>query len=436
MTIQEAYEAIHHAEQKGSVLGLDSIFRLLNQLDNPQDDLRVIHLAGTNGKGSSLSFLSHILREAGYKTGAYSSPSILTYLERFSINGISMEDHQFASLATKAFEAVERIKKEGHPAPTVFEIETAIAFLYFKEEACDLVLIETGMGGDLDATNVMKEVICSVITTISMDHMRFLGNTLKEIASTKAGIICRKCPVVSAPQKEEAKEVLDQRAKEMETEVIYGDPDAFQVMEEELTPPFSFTFSYRTKAGTDYREMKSGLSGNYQKRNLMVVLEAIDVIRAAGYEISEEAVKEGIKKTRWHGRFETVLKDPLFIIDGAHNADGVHQLKETLLKTLKDAYKIFIFGVMQDKEHERMILDLMPLADEVYTVTPYNPRSMLAEDLAAEIKDLTGKDAIACETIIDGVEQAVEHAKKKQGVVISCGSLYYAGTVLKILNRS
>ena len=359
MDFREAREYIDSLNRFGSVLGLESVQALLGVLGDPQEELKVIHVAGTNGKGSTIAFMEAILKEAGYRVGKYTSPVVFEYLEKYQINGENIGEDDFAKLVGKVDVALEQLKEEKGIQPTIFEVETAMAFEYFKDEKCDVVLLETGMGGDMDATNVCKKVLASVLVSISMDHMGFLGDTIEEIAYHKAGIIKSGCPVVVMDQSHEVMQVIEGYADEKGSKMYV--------------------------AGKT--ELPVGLKGQWQQYNAGVAVKVMEVLWEQGYEITEENVVQGLKKAKWPGRFEKISEKPLTIIDGAHNPDAARRLRETLDKDYKDTRFVYVMGVLGDKDFAEVIKLMADRGEYIITLTPPNPRALEAEKLAEAIRE-------------------------------------------------
>lgn len=426
MTYREARVYLDEMSKYGSVLGLDTIRGLLRELGNPQDDLKFIHIAGTNGKGSVLAYTSTILSEAGYRTGRYVSPTVVSYLERIQVDGRWIPEEKFSELTEKVRDAIARMEAAGEDIPTVFEIETAIAFLYFRERKCDLVVLEAGLGGLLDATNIVENTVCAVFSSISRDHLGMIGNTLEEIAENKAGIIKPGCTVVSARQKPEVRAILLRRAKECGCAYIQAEPGMMKITEEDHR---GMKFSYR-----EFRDLKSSLAGKSQADNAAAALEVIRALQKTGWKISIEAVQEGIKKTFWPGRFSCVMEDPVFILDGAHNEDAALRLRESVESYFPGRRLIYIMGVFRDKEYERIAGIMCPLADSVHTVSlPDERRTLSAEDLARTVSRYCVR--VRAE---ESVGQAVSQALQETGsgdVILAFGSLSYLAEVKRLLEK-
>lgn len=427
MLYEEARVYLDSVSKYGSVLGLDSIKNLLEELENPQKELTFIHIAGTNGKGSILAYLSTILTEAGYRTGRYISPTVIGYLERFQIDGTFMEEEELARLTCHVKAAVERLVEKGQPSPTVFEIETAIAFLYFKESGCDFVVLESGLGGLMDATNVIENPKLCVFASVSMDHIGVLGNTLEEIARDKAGIIKSGSEVVTGRQQPCVKEVLEETARAKGCRITIAEPEEIRVLEQSLEVQ---KFSYG-----EFETMEIHLAGQHQIENAVTVLEAVRALRRQGVRIEEEAVRKGLERTKWPGRLMALGRHPLVIADGAHNEDAVRRLAENLDIYLKGKKVTAVLGVFKDKEYEKMIGIMTPYLDYVYAIDLPNRDRTLAKE---ELCEVLAKYGICAEQAVH-IEQALVQAKKragKDGVVLAFGSLSYLGEVIRLEERA
>ncbi len=420
MTYEEAKQFLEACNQYAGEITLAPLRELLNRLGNPQDSLKFIHIAGTNGKGSVLAFVSTILKDAGYRTGRYISPTIFTYRERIQVDEAYISREDLTRLTEKVQAVGKEMLSEGLGHPTMFEAETALAFLYFKEQACDLVVLETGMGGRTDATNVIKNTEAAVLSSISMDHMGFLGDTLALIAENKAGIIKPGCTVVTAKQKPEAAHAVAEQAKACGCSVRSVDPSRIANRKRGL---FAQTFDYK-----DYSQAEISLSGEYQFENAALALEVIDALREKGYEIPEAAVRAGLKKAVWTGRFTVVSKEPYFIVDGAK------RLRETIENYLPGRRLIYIMGVLADKEYDLVIQKTVPLAAQIVTVmTPDNDRALPAQDLARAVAKYN-PHVRAADSIADAVEKAYELADKDD-IILAFGSLSYLGELVRTVRK-
>lgn len=458
MKYNEAMQYMEQVQKKGSVLGLGPVKMLLERLGNPQDKLSVIHVAGTNGKGSICTFLESMYVEEGKRVGRYISPTIHCYLERFQINGNYMEEDTFAKLLAEVIPVLEIMEKEQQPLPTAFEIETAIAFLYFLCEDVDIVILETGMGGRLDATNVVVKPLCTVFASIGMDHMQFLGDTIEKIAYEKAGIMKDGCPVVSYPNSSEVINVLKDEFSLHNVERNEGRKDDVglhnviggAVQQEDISlqnvdktlhkqqmcadfieiSKGDITILSETLEGSRFtykgEEYQIGMLGRYQIYNAVTAIETKLLLDGT-------LEKSGLKKAAWEGRFEKISDEPLFIRDGAHNVDGVMALSESLQKHFTNYHIIFIIGVLGDKEYERMMEILCPMAEQAFTITPPVERGLLG-DVLCECVGRYCSQVKVCADIEQAIKQAkqayTEHiAKGEQAVIVAWGSLSYIGQI-------
>ncbi len=422
MNYTEALEYIHSVVWKGSRPGLARITELLEKLNNPQNGLRFIHIAGTNGKGSNSAMLESILRAAGYKTGLFVSPYIKHFNERICVNGKPIGDEDLA--AATAF--VRPFADSMADAPTEFELITAIGLVHFLKEKCDVVVLETGMGGRLDSTNVIKDPLACVITGIAMDHTAFLGDTVEKIAAEKAGIIKQGSPVIWGGYDKAARAVIESKAREMGC--------AFTAAED--TP---LTVREMTLSGTvvDYGKREGiqlPLLGSYQPQNLATVLSCVDALQARGIAISEDAVRAGLAAVRWRGRFEKLCDTPLIFSDGAHNPEGIAAAAKGIRHYFAGKPVALLTGVMADKDYTDMVATLAPLTCRVFTLTPNNPRSLSAADYAAVYRK-AGVEASAHDTVEDAVAAAVAYARETGVPLFSLGSLYMYVEVTDALEK-
>lgn len=418
MNYAEARVYLDEVSKYGSVLGLENMRELLGRLGNPQDDLKFIHISGTNGKGSVLSYLSTILSGGGYRTGRYISPTLFSYRERIQVDEQKIEKESLAHHVTAIAKVIEEMKAENAGNPTAFEVETALAFLYFKEKDCDIVVLETGLGGALDATNIIKTTVMEVIAPISMDHMEFLGDTLEKIAMQKAGIIKPHTAVVSASQEPDAKKVLDHVCKENQCSMYMVDPaqitDVLYDVEEQQ-------FSYK-----NWKNVKITLAGSYQILNAALALEGVEELRRLGYHLTEEQVRQGLYRAVWRGRFTLLSKNPAVIIDGAHNPGAAKELKHSLNLYFKGKDLYYIFGVFQDKDYQEVIRLTAPLAKHIITVqTPGNPRALPADKLKEAVQAVN-PSVEAAQSIQEAVKKSLQLAKNEDAIIIF-GSLSFLG---------
>ena len=429
---------IEELKKRGSVPGLDAIEGLLEELGHPEDNLKVVHIAGTNGKGSIFAYLSSILIAAGFKVGRYISPTISCYEERFQINGEYITKDKLARLYNIVEEAMKREEEKTGLKPTLFEVETAISFLYFKEEIVDYALIEVGMGGRMDATNVIRYPELTVISSISYDHQAFLGDTLEEIAWQKAGIIKESCPVVLSENSDEVCKVIEQEAKKKKVKCIEIKPTDYEVLSE---TPYGSTFLWKEQ------RYETKLPGRHQVSNAVTALAASEYLFRKDYEknnarkaiakkLDEMNVKSaqqgGIIRTCWPGRLEVLKKEPLFYRDGAHNPDGAKKLAAFLQKYFTNKKIIYIMGVLKDKEYKKMLRYLMPMAKEVYVFKPKNERGLSAQILADTIKEVADVSVTIESDVNAAVFRALDTAKPDD-VLVACGSLSFMEEMEDIL---
>lgn len=425
MNYRQARDYVEEANKLGSVLGLENMYNLLKGLGNPEKKLKFIHIAGTNGKGSTLAYISTILKCSGYKVGRYISPTIYKYRERIQVDGEYIEKEYFAELMTKIKNVIDHMLLEGKKHPTAFEIETTLAFLYFLEKKCDIIVLETGLGGTLDATNVIETTICSVITTISMDHMQFLGDTLAQIATQKAGIIKPGTFVVSAVQEDEAKKVIQDTSKEKNCDLHFVDPSEISDIE------YGYEVQSFLYKGEKY---EITLAGSFQIKNAALALKAMESLIQHGWNITKQAIHEGLKITKWVGRFTLIHKKPVFIVDGAHNEDAANQLRESIQLYFNNKRLIFIMGIFADKNYKKIVELTVPLASTVITVeTPNNPRALPADKLAAEVSQYN-VEVMAAKTLEEAVNKSFSLANDDD-IIIAFGSLSYLGELIELVNN-
>lgn len=426
MNYEQAMAFLEDTKKYGSQLGLSSITNLMHELGDIQDAIPVVHIAGTNGKGSVGAMLSSVFVESGYKTGRFNTPDVFSYEEEFLMNGSPIEKGVLAELFSKVSFACEKLVKRGLPHPTRFEVETAAAFLWFDEEQCDLAIVEVGMGGETDATNLIKAPVLSILTAISMDHMQFLGNSLAEIARVKAGIIKPGCPVTSMCQEEDVLTVISGKCRELDSELIISDDT--RVSDIKSTPEeLSFLWKWRDSNG-ELTRIYLGVHGRYQVENAVCTLTALEVLEKKFPHITHASVINGLRNVRWPGRFEQIHARPYIYLDGAHNEDAVKKLRATLDAVFPKNRILYIMGVLADKEYDKMIPIMFHSADSapkyrVFTVTPPNPRALDSNQLA-QILSEHNVDAVACENIKDAVSCVLKEASDDD-VILVFGSLYY-----------
>lgn len=415
MNVNEAIEYIHSVFWKGSIPGLGRTQELLEKMGNPEKSLKFVHIAGTNGKGSTAAMTASILRKAGYRTGLYTSPYIYRFHERMQIDGVEISDEDLVEIT----EYVKPFADSMVESPTEFELVCAIAFEYFKRKGCDIVVLEVGMGGAFDATNVIEVPEVAVITNIGLDHTEVLGDTVEKIAETKAGIFKENGHAVIYRGAPSVEEVFEHVCAEKNVKLRKADFDSLNRISHGLEGQ---VFDCGERKG-----LLLPLLGEHQLHNASVVLSVVDTLIEIGWKITEENIREGLRDASWPGRFDIVSRDPLFIIDGGHNPQCLEALAKNVEDYLKDRRVIALTGVLADKDYADMYRPIMPMIQEFVCVTPPNPRRLVAEKLAEYLEN-AGAKATACATIEDGVKKAIELCGK-DGVVLCFGSLYSIGSI-------
>ena len=424
MKYEEAIEYIESLSCYGIVPGLENITQLCARMGNPQDSLQFVHIAGTNGKGSTLAFISTILKKAGYKVGRYISPTIFHYNERIQIGERPITKAAFCEGVALIKEICDKIASEGLPHPTPFEVETALAFWYFQKMQCDIVVLETGMGGKSDATNIIKTVKVAVLTPISMDHMQFLGKNLSQIAGEKAGIIKEGSMVISAHQQPEALTVIEERVSQQNGTLVIANAEHVGKVRYGIERQ---RFHYQ-----QYKDLEIQLIGTYQIANAILAVETINALIQVGFSVSETALRNGLREAKWKGRFSVISKRPFFVVDGAHNEEAAKLLAESIEFYFTKKRIIYIMGILKDKEYQKIIELTHKYADHIITITPpNNPRAMQAYDLAKEIALVHPQV-----TAVDSLEEAVEMSyllADKNDVIMAFGSLSYLGKLISLV---
>ena len=414
MTPQEAIDYIEHYGWSTTRLGLERTRELLQRLGEPHKQLKFVHVAGSNGKGSTCAMLDAILRAAGYRTGLYTSPYIQNFCERIRVDGENIPGEALADVTERVRAAAEQM--EDHPSQ--FELVTAAAMLYFAERACDVVVLEVGMGGELDSTNVIDAPEVAVITNIGLEHTEYLGDTLEKIAATKAGIIKPGCSAVCYDGAPEVTAVVRSACAARGVSLRFADYGKVKPLSEDLDGQ-RFLWN-----GKEYR---LALLGQYQLHNAATVLETVAALRERGWAIGEDAVERGLAEVRWAARMEVMQRDPVFLIDGGHNPQCAEALAESLRRLLPGKKVVFLLGVLRDKDYPRMMETLAPLAQEFICLTPISDRALRAEELAEHLHKLHVK-ATPCTDIDAGLRAAFD-AAGADGAVVAFGSLYLVGAI-------
>lgn len=454
MNYSEAREYLKNVNKLGSILGLNTIKELLKRLGNPQNELKVVHIAGTNGKGSIMTFVQNILMESGYKVGRYCSPAVFNEREIIRINDEYISEEQSADLLTRIKEKCDSMYSEGLPHPTSFEIETAEALMFFKEQNCDIALIECGMGGETDATNVFEKVLCSVIATISLDHTQFLGSTIEEITKVKSGIIKENCPVVMSKQTGEAESVIKKVCKQNNSKLIIPTEQDFENVE---IDGLRTKVTYKASNNKEYILNLQTL-GTYQIKNAKTAVEIALVLDKALTEKTnicdesdknnstgmknninnsgntiEKNIKKGIEKTVWPGRMEVISKEPLIIIDGAHNPGAVLELRKTLDLYFTNKRITFIMGVLSDKDFSKEAEIIADRAERIITITPNNSRGLDGHKLAETLVKYNHNVQVA-DSLKQAAEESIDTIKENRAdMILAFGSLSYLGELKQVV---
>lgn len=425
MKYQEAIDYIQSLNSYGIVPGLDSIRELCARMGNPQDSLKFIHIAGTNGKGSVLAYISTILKKAGYKVGRYISPTIFHYNERIQIGERPITKANVCEGVELIQGICNQMLTEGLKHPTPFEVETALAFWYFHKMQCDIVVLEAGMGGKEDATNLITTTEAAVLTSIGMDHMQFLGKTLTAVTNQKAGIIKKECSVVSLIQEPEALKVIEDTATQMQAHLTIVEADRAKKVRYGIEKQ---RFNY-----DGYEDLEITLAGKHQITNAILAIETVKLLNS-GFPVTESALRKGLRETKWKGRFSVIGKKPLFIVDGAHNEDAAAKLAESIEYYFTNKRIIYIMGILNDKDYEKIIELTQSYAEHIITITPPdNPRAMQAYELAQKIAKVHSRV-----TAVDSLEEAVEMSyllAEKDDVILAFGSLSYLGKLISIVEN-
>lgn len=421
MTASEEIEYIHSTCWKGSVPGLERTQALLKLMGNPEKKLKFVHIAGTNGKGSTAAMTASILQKARYRTGLYTSPYIYRFNERMQVNGTQISDEDLAAVT----EFVKPLAESMEESPTEFELVSCIALEYFYRQNCDIVVLEVGMGGALDSTNVIETPEVAVITNIGLDHTEYLGDTIEKIAQTKAGIFKENGNAVIYRSAPSVEKVLEETCKERNLKLKKADFDGIKLISHDLQG--------QVFDCADRKNLHLPLLGNHQLKNAAVVLGIVDTLIERGWKITEQNIRDGLRDVRWPGRFDIVGTDPLFIIDGGHNPQCLEALVGNIQDYLAGRKIIALTGVLADKDYAQMYKPVMPFVQQFVCITPPNPRKLEAERLAQYLRD-AGASATACGSVNEGVGKAVELAGR-DGVVVCFGSLYTIGAIKDALTH-
>lgn len=425
MNYDEAMEFIENTGKFSINLGLQRVERLCKLMGNPEKKLKIIHIAGTNGKGSTTTFISSILMEQGYRVGIYTSPYIERFTERIRINNEEISRNDIAGLVSELEPLIDKVVGEGLDHPTEFEIITACALKYFEESKVDYVVLEVGLGGRFDATNVIDPLL-SVITTISMDHVNILGDTLSKIAFEKAGIIKEGIPVVVYPQEKEAMDVILDVAKSRNSRICKVEDLSYEIVSNTIDGVV-----YNTTGIMEYKNIRLNMLGDYQVLNSLTALRSVEVLRGLGVEIEDRAIYNGLEEARWPGRFEVLRRNPFIVLDGGHNEQGIDALVKSCKRYFDGKNINIVCGMLRDKNYRDMVGKLASMGSKFVTVEPNNPRAMTAGELK-EVVEGFGREAAEAKNIREAVELGLKITSKDE-VLVFCGSLYMIGEARTIL---
>ncbi len=407
-------------------LGLDNIKALTAALGNPQDSYKIIHVAGTNGKGSVCAMTASILREAGYKVGLYISPYLEEFNERIQIDGENISDEDLAGLATQVKGIIDGMVSKGLTHPTEFEVDTAIGLKYFQQQKVDFAVIEVGLGGRFDATNVVMPLV-SVITNIGYDHMDILGDTLPKIAFEKAGIIKKGGRVTAYPQQDDVMDVIKAKCREEGAYLTVVDSS-------KIKPKFASPDGQAFEYG-DLKDLRISLLGEHQMLNAATAVDAVRSLKYYGIEIADDTIKRGLQRAKWPGRLEIMKRHPYVVIDGAHNPQSAGVLRKAIEDLFDYKRLVLVTGILKDKDVGGILNILLPMAGAAVLTSPMSPRAMPAQELNGMVKHIRPELETYCE---EDIETAVTKGMELTGegdVLLICGSLYLIGLVRKILKK-
>lgn len=422
MDYRQAVEFVESSSIVRERYGLEKLQQALHLLGDPHHHTEFVHIAGTNGKGSTAAMTASVLQTAGYRTGLYTSPHLMRYNERMQIDGVPISDEDFVEAASQ----VQRVCEQLGGVPIVFEVLTLMALWYFAQQRCDIVVLEVGIGGLLDSTNVIPSPKAAIITQLGMDHTETLGNTLEEIAAQKGGIVKEGTPTVMALQEPSAVAVVQQICNQHHAPLALADPERLRVLDASVAG--------QTLEDREYGKLVLPLAGAHQRKNAANVLEAVAMLRTQGYRISDDDVREGIAKTVWPARFERLSTAPDFILDGGHNPQCLHAATAALREYYPGQKVVFLVGMMADKDTDHMLAEMASIAKSFVCIRPDSPRAMQPQLLAQQLTERFHLPACACGSVREGIAEATRQAGK-EGVVCALGSLYLAGEVRAAFGR-
>lgn len=422
MDYRQAVEFVESSSIVRERYGLEKLQQALHLLGDPHHHTEFVHIAGTNGKGSTAAMTASVLQTAGYRTGLYTSPHLMRYNERMQIDGVPISDEDFVEAASQ----VQRVCEQLGGVPIVFEVLTLMALWYFAQQRCDIVVLEVGIGGLLDSTNVIPSPKAAIITQLGMDHTETLGNTLEEIAAQKGGIVKEGTPTVMALQEPSAVAIVQQICDKHHAPLALADPERLRVLDASVAG--------QTLEDREYGKLVLPLAGAHQRKNAANVLEAVAMLRTQGYRISDDDVREGIAKTVWPARFERLSTAPDFILDGGHNPQCLHAATAALREYYPGQKVVFLVGMMADKDTDHMLAEMASIAKSFVCIRPDSPRAMQPQLLAQQLTERFHLPACACGSVREGIAEATRQAGK-EGVVCALGSLYLAGEVRAAFGR-
>ena len=429
MNYDEALKYISDTYKFGSKLGLENIKKLTELLGNPQDKYKIIHIAGTNGKGSTSNMIHDVLMASDYKVGLFISPYLQEFTERIQINKEHIDKASLGRITALVKEKVDIMIKEGYNHPTEFEIVTAIGFQYVEEQNIDFLVLEVGLGGRFDATNAVSKSLISVITSISYDHTEYLGDTLETIAFEKAGIIKENSDVVIYPQEKNIVDVICEQAKLKSSKIHLTNKENISLISADIDGQI---LNYSDKSVFNLDDFKINLLGEHQIYNCLTVLKVLEILKEKGFNITENSIKTGLLSCKFAGRFEIIHKNPIIILDGGHNINGIEYFSKAVRKYFGDRKIILFYGMLKDKHPEMLIDYLTDISKEIYTLTPNNPRAIASTDLANLIND---KNSSVKAKALDSYEEILPIIKNadKDEIIACVGSLYLIGDVRTLL---
>ena len=422
MDYRQAVEFVESSSIVRERYGLEKLQQALHLLGDPHHHTEFVHIAGTNGKGSTAAMTASVLQTAGYRTGLYTSPHLMRYNERMQIDGVPISDEDFVEAASQ----VQRVCEQLGGVPIVFEVLTLMALWYFAQQHCDIVVLEVGIGGLLDSTNVIPSPKVAIITQLGMDHTETLGNTLEEIAAQKGGIVKEGTPTVMALQEPSAVAIVQQICDKHHAPLALADPERLRVLDASVAG--------QMLEDREYGKLMLPLAGEHQRKNAANVLEAVAMLRTQGYHINDDDVREGIAKTVWPARFERLSTAPDFILDGGHNPQCLHAATAALREYYPGQKVVFLVGMMADKDTDHMLAEMASIAKSFVCIRPDSPRAMQPQLLAQQLTERFHLPACACGSVREGIAEATRQAGK-EGVGCALGSLYLAGEVRAAFGR-